>query len=57
MKKILALLSVLVLSMSMFVGCGSSKAANDELVVYFVPSRDPEEIQSATRTFSRNVKD
>ena len=36
MKKILALLSVFVLSMSMFVGCGSSKATNDELVVYFV---------------------
>ena len=45
MKKLLALLSVLVLSMSMLVGCGSSKASNDELVVYFVPSRNPEEIQ------------
>ena len=44
MKKFLALLSVLVLSMSMLVGCGSKSASNDELVVYFVPSRDPAEI-------------
>ena len=57
MKKILALLSVFVLSMSMFVGCGSSKATNDELVVYFVPSRNPEEIQSSYSSFSRNVKE
>ena len=49
MKKILALLSVFVLSMSMFVGCGSSKATNDELVVYFVPSRNPEEIHYDAR--------
>ena len=38
MKKFLALLSVLVLSMSMLVGCDSKSASNDELVVYFVPS-------------------
>ena len=44
MKKFLALLSVLVLSMSMLVGCGSKSASNDELVVYFVPSRDPAEM-------------
>ena len=56
MKKILALLSVLVLSMSMFVGCGSSKATNDELVVYFVPSRNPEEIQSATAPLAEMLK-
>ena len=56
MKKILALLSVFVLSMSMFVGCGSSKATNDELVVYFVPSRNPEEIQSATAPLAEMLK-
>ena len=56
MKRFLALLSVLVLSMSMFVGCGSSKATNDELVVYFVPSRNPEEIQSATAPLAEMLK-
>ena len=56
MKKILALLSVFLLSMSMFVGCGSSKATNDELVVYFVPSRNPEEIQSATAPLAEMLK-
>ena len=48
MKKLFALLSVLVLSMSMLIGCGSSEASNDELVVYFVPSRNPEEISLET---------
>ena len=49
MKKLIAVLTVVFLTMSMLVGCGSSKnAANDELVVYFVPSRDPSEIRTAT---------
>ena len=56
MKKFLALLSVLVLSMSMLVGCGSKSASNDELVVYFVPSRDPAEIQEATKPLSEMLK-
>ena len=56
MKKILALLSVLVLSMSMLVGCGSKTADNDELVVYFVPSRDPAEIQKATKPLAEMLK-
>ena len=56
MKKFLALLSVLVLSMSMLVGCGSKAAANDELVVYFVPSRNPEEIKEATAPLSEMLK-
>ena len=55
MKKIFAILSVLVLAMSMFVGCGSS-SANDELVVYFVPSRSPEEIEKATEPLSAMLK-
>lgn len=56
MKKLLALLSVLVLSMSLFVGCGSSSASNNELVVYFVPSRNPEEIKEATAPLSEMLK-
>lgn len=56
MKRFLALLSVLVLSMSMLVGCGSKTADNDELVVYFVPSRDPEEIQKATKPLAEMLK-
>ena len=56
MKKFLALLSVLVLSMSMLVGCGSKTADNDELVVYFVPSRDPAEIQKATKPLAEMLK-
>ena len=56
MKRFLALLSVLVLSMSMLVGCGSKSASNDELVVYFVPSRDPAEILEATKPLSEMLK-
>lgn len=56
MKRFLALLSVLVLSMSMLVGCGSKTADNDELVVYFVPSRDPAEILEATKPLSEMLK-
>ena len=56
MKKLFALLTVLVLSMSMLIGCGSSEASNDELVVYFVPSRNPEEIQTATAPLSEMLK-
>lgn len=56
MKKILALLSVLVLSISILVGCGSKSSTNKELVVYFVPSRDPAEIQEATKPLSEMLK-
>ena len=56
MKKLLSLLSVLVLSMSLFVGCGSKSTSNDELVVYFVPSRNPEEIKEATAPLSEMLK-
>ncbi len=58
MKKIIALFSVVVLSMSMLVGCGSSsQASNEELVVLFVPSRDPKEIETATEPLSKMVKE
>ena len=40
MRKIFALLSAVVLTMALMVGCSSS-SNDDELVVYFVPSRDP----------------
>ena len=56
MKKIFALLSAVVLSMALMVGCGSSKS-DDELVVYFVPSRDPKEIQSATQPLADMLKE
>ena len=42
--------------MSMLVGCGSKTADNDELVVYFVPSRDPAEIQKATKPLAEMLK-
>ena len=57
MKKLIAVLTVVFLTMSMLVGCGSSKnAANDELVVYFVPSRDPSEIRTATAPLAEILK-
>ena len=57
MKKLIALLSVVVLTMAMFVGCGSKEtAANEELVVYFVPSRNPEEIEKATAPLADMLK-
>lgn len=57
MKKIIALLTVIILSMSVLVGCGSSKSAStDELVVYFVPSRDPSEIRTATAPLADLLK-
>lgn len=57
MKKLIALFSVVVLTMAMFVGCGSKKsAANEELVVYFVPSRNPEEIETATKPLEEMLK-
>lgn len=55
-EKNLALLSVLVLSMSMLVGGVSKSAANYELVIYFVPSRDPPEIQEANKPLSEMLK-
>lgn len=57
MKKLIALLSVVVLTMAMFVGCGSKdSAANEELIVYFVPSRNPEEIEKATEPLAEMLK-
>lgn len=56
MKKFFALLSAVVLSMVLMVGC-NSKSDTDELVVYFVPSRDPKEIQTATEPLADMLKE
>ena len=56
-KKIFALLTIVVLTMGLMIGCGSSKSNDDELVVYFVPSRDPKEIQSATAPLADMLKE
>ena len=55
-EKIFELLSAVILSMALIVGCGSSKS-DDELVVYFVPSRDSKEIQSATQPLADMLKE
>ena len=55
MKKIFALLSALVLSMALMTGCAST--SDNELVVYFVPSRDPKEIQATTEPLAKMLKE
>ncbi len=66
MKKFIAVLLTTMTCVSLLAGCGGSKDANadatstqasgsthlDELNVYFVPSRDPEEIVTATEPLS-----
>lgn len=62
MKRIIALCTALVLVMLTLVGCGfDSKKADgsiptDELVVMFVPSRDPSEIKEATAPLAELLK-
>ena len=56
MKKIFKLFSVAILSMAMLVGCGSNDGKED-LTVMFVPSRDPEEIRTATEPLSEMLKE
>lgn len=63
MKKIISLVGALVIGASLFVGCGSSETGADanklpeELVVQFVPSRDPDEINKATEPLSNMLKE
>lgn len=62
MKRIIALCTVLMLSMLTLVGCGSDSKKSegvptDELVVYFVPSRDPSEIREATAPLADMLKE
>lgn len=58
MKKLIALAATLIMAMSIFVGCGSgnSKKLPDDLVVYFVPSREPQEIVTATEPLKDLLK-
>jgi len=58
MKKIIAMAATLMMAMSIFVGCGSgnSNKIPDELVVYFVPSREPQEIVTATEPLKELLK-
>lgn len=63
MRKLLSLVLVSALSLSMLTGCGSSnnsKSADDKTVdtlsVYFVPSREPEEIVTATEPLKDMLK-
>lgn len=54
MKKFLSLLLVVAMAVSMLTACGSTK--NEKLVVYFVPSREPEEIIAATEPLKEMLK-
>ena len=54
MKKFFAVLLAVVLTMGLMAGCTSKK--DNELVVYFVPSRDPKEVQSATEPLAAMLK-
>ncbi|WP_347452291.1 PhnD/SsuA/transferrin family substrate-binding protein [Clostridium sp. Ade.TY] len=60
MKKIVSLMGALVLGASMLAGCGSSSDTSklpEELVVQFVPSREPGEILEATKPLSGMLKE
>ena len=48
MKKLLSLISVMMFAFLTLVGCGGNSGELDNLVVYFVPSRNPEDIEKAT---------
>lgn len=58
MKKIIALASMLIMTLGLFAGCGSDNSVKlpDELVVYFVPSREPEEIVTTTEPLKELLK-
>lgn len=58
MKKLIGLLATFIMMISLFVGCGSgnNNKLPDELVVYFVPSREPDEIVTATEPLKDLLK-
>ncbi|MGL4772241.1 MAG: phosphate/phosphite/phosphonate ABC transporter substrate-binding protein [Clostridium sp.] len=58
MKRIIALAAAIIMTLGLFVGCGGSNKTDlpKELVVYFVPSREPEEIVAATEPLKEMLK-
>lgn len=56
MKRTLVLLLALVLVLTAFTGCASGNK-HDKLVVYFVPSREPDEIIAATGPLKELLKE
>ena len=62
MKKLLSLVLASALSLSLLTGCGNSNKSSaddktvDTLSVYFVPSREPEEIVTATEPLKDMLK-
>lgn len=57
MKKIISLAAAMLVTLGLLVGCGNSKNnLPDELVVYFVPSREAEEIVTATEPLKEMLK-
>jgi len=57
MKKLLLLATTIILAFGLFAGCSSSSdSLPKELVVYFVPSRDAEEIVTATEPLKELLK-
>ena len=57
MKKLLNFFSVMMIAFLTLAGCGSSSADLNELVVYFVPSRNAEEIEKATEPLEGLLKE
>lgn len=62
MKRIITLIGTLTITAGLFVGCGGAASKEGtklpkELVVQFVPSRDPDEINKATEPLSNMLKD
>ncbi len=56
MKKAISLLLVLIMVLGAFTGCAGN-SGNDKLTVYFVPSREPDEIIAATEPLKTLLKD
>lgn len=58
MKKLLAVGAAMIMALGIFIGCGGSDKGKmpDELVVYFVPSREADEIVTATEPLKEMLK-
>jgi len=57
MKKLSKFFSAMMVALLTLAGCGSNSADLEELVVYFVPSRDAEEIEKATEPLEGLLKE